>query len=290
MLPVHVVVISAFAESGDASKPMMDNYAIIDNSLKLSDIVAFALSSLGLGHLATVSKGFILFDNWKPLSFEDVTDDQDVLVIDLLKPVAHTAVLKIIIGQERMTPSSTPEVDVASEPLDLSQGKARKVNVEPCQMDSEAVDSGSEQGSDSSKPCDDQPPMMDFMLQQFLQQQVPLFEQQSGTPSAEKFQPKMAHSPAPTRSRYNPMEQAEKSSLVRFDPATEVPKLHDRFAQNQFPSKALCQTFADEFNAMPYRQANPPLSSTTVYNWFKNHRSRGRKSGMHFAVKAEIVE
>ncbi|KAH7709658.1 DNA-binding protein SATB2 [Aphelenchoides avenae] len=281
MLPVHVVVIDAFAQSGDASMPMMDKYAIIDDSLKLSDIVVFALSSLGLGHLATFSKGFICFDNWKPLPFEDITDDQDALVEELLKLVAHTAVLKIVVGQESMTPSSTPEVDIASEPLDLSQGKARKVNAEPCQMDSETVDSGSEQGSNSSKPCDDQAPMMDFMLQQFLQQQVPLFEQQSGTPSTEKFQAKMTNSPAPARSRYNPMEQADKSSLVRFDPATEVPKLHDWFAQNQFPSKALCQTFADEFNAMPYRQANPPLSSTTVYNWFKNHRSRGRKSGMN---------
>ncbi|KAH7693101.1 Homeodomain containing protein [Aphelenchoides avenae] len=189
-----------------------------------------------------------------------------------------------------MTPSSTPEVDVALEPLDLSLGKARNVHAEPCQMDYETVDSGSERGSDSNKPCDEQPPMMDFMLQQFLQQQVPLFEQQSGTPSTEKFHPKITRSPAPTRSRFNPMEQAEKSSLVRFDPATEVPKLHDWLAQNQFPSKAQCQTFADEFNSMPYRQANSPLSSTTVYNWFKNHRSRGRKAGMHFTVKTEILE
>lgn len=59
MLPVRVVVVNSLGDMGAPSEPIADSYAIVTDSLKLCDIVAFALTPLGLGHLATESKGKI---------------------------------------------------------------------------------------------------------------------------------------------------------------------------------------------------------------------------------------
>lgn len=61
MFPIRVVVVNFLGDMGAPSEPIADSYAIITDCLKLCDVVAFALTPLGLGYLATASKGKVLF-------------------------------------------------------------------------------------------------------------------------------------------------------------------------------------------------------------------------------------
>ncbi|KHJ43426.1 hypothetical protein D918_06335 [Trichuris suis] len=96
---------------------LVDSYAIVSGFTQLSQLVDTVLMALGLQHLSYGAQGrvqrgncrlrvgedddagTIQVKNWKPLTFEEVTDDPDIEVENLLKDISNHLTLRIVTKQ-----------------------------------------------------------------------------------------------------------------------------------------------------------------------------------------------
>ncbi|KAH7693814.1 CRE-DVE-1 protein, partial [Aphelenchoides avenae] len=281
MLPIRISLVIH-------GRPLVDNYVVVDDSVKLCDLIGTALTHLGYAHLTDGAQGFIQVGNWKPLTLEQISDDHDQPASKLLKSIAYDVILKVVVLAPSKTPTAPKEIDER-----FSVPEPRLSDSET--VDNDSDDGGTEAASGSSQtlaaePSTQQaslPITLEQMLHQFLQHQGPLFDAPASTAStADPDEPKMTRSPSPEDRRYGPMTGPVKPC---FDTIYEVPMLQGWYSQLKFPGKAQCQLYADELNSLSHRRTNPAVSWQTVSNWFKNRRRHDRRKGVMTSAKAEIL-
>ncbi|KAI1723461.1 ubiquitin-like oligomerization domain of SATB domain-containing protein [Ditylenchus destructor] len=103
MLPMHVLVEQVRPQHclscAHDGQPLLDTFAIVSGQTMLSELVDTVLSALGMPQLIQDSRGLIQLNNWKPLAFETITDNQDELIANLFKEISGAVSLKILTKQ-----------------------------------------------------------------------------------------------------------------------------------------------------------------------------------------------
>uniref|UniRef100_A0A915I8E5 ULD domain-containing protein n=1 Tax=Romanomermis culicivorax TaxID=13658 RepID=A0A915I8E5_ROMCU len=85
--------------SDSGSLVVSDSYAIVAGQTPLSQLVDTVLSALGLQHLGYGCKPMLQLKNWKPLTFDQISDEPDVEVETILKDVSNQLTLRILTKQ-----------------------------------------------------------------------------------------------------------------------------------------------------------------------------------------------
>ncbi|KAE9551981.1 hypothetical protein FO519_004805 [Halicephalobus sp. NKZ332] len=100
MFPVRVLVETVRPQHclscSHDGQPIVDTYAVVSGQTVLNQLVESVLNALGMPHLVPDSRGLIQVNNWKPLSFENITDNPDEPIINLLKDINSSITLKIL--------------------------------------------------------------------------------------------------------------------------------------------------------------------------------------------------
>ncbi|KAF8790222.1 DNA-binding protein SATB2 like protein [Argiope bruennichi] len=99
-IPVHCIVeqVTPQGQSVNLSQAAVDqdSFAIIPSNALFSEIVHTALSKLGYSSSAALTaKGAIQLKNWKPLSFDQITESPEATVGDILGELSSAATLRI---------------------------------------------------------------------------------------------------------------------------------------------------------------------------------------------------
>ncbi|GIY53914.1 uncharacterized protein CDAR_87221 [Caerostris darwini] len=99
-IPVHCIVeqVTPQGQSVNISQAAvdLDSFAIIPSTTLFSEIVHTALNKLGYSSSAALTaKGAIQLKNWKPLTFDQITESPDATVGDILGELSSAATLRI---------------------------------------------------------------------------------------------------------------------------------------------------------------------------------------------------
>ncbi|XP_065306363.1 homeobox protein dve-1 isoform X2 [Dermacentor albipictus] len=97
-LPVHCVVERVPSPQTDSQQPSVevDSYAIVPSAALFADLVRTALTKLGYSPSEAIcAKGVVQIKNWKPLSFDQITELPEATVGDMLSDLVQVATLRI---------------------------------------------------------------------------------------------------------------------------------------------------------------------------------------------------
>lgn len=97
-LPVHCVVERVPSPQSDSQQPSVevDSYAIVPSAALFADLVRTALTKLGYSPSEAIcAKGVVQIKNWKPLSFDQITELPEATVADMLSDLVQVATLRI---------------------------------------------------------------------------------------------------------------------------------------------------------------------------------------------------
>lgn len=97
-LPVHCVVERVPSPQSESQQPSVevDSYAIVPSAALFVDLVRTALTKLGYSPSEAIcAKGVVQIKNWKPLSFDQITELPEATVGDMLSDLVQVATLRI---------------------------------------------------------------------------------------------------------------------------------------------------------------------------------------------------
>jgi hypothetical protein len=80
----------------ERNETLIDTFTIIPGGTQLDDLVETVLHALGYNKLVPYSKGKIRINNWKPLAFDQITDNLQCPVDVLLKDLSPQVTLLIL--------------------------------------------------------------------------------------------------------------------------------------------------------------------------------------------------
>uniref|UniRef100_A0AC35F0M2 ULD domain-containing protein n=1 Tax=Panagrolaimus sp. PS1159 TaxID=55785 RepID=A0AC35F0M2_9BILA len=75
---------------------ILDTFVVVNGEIAFNKLVESVLKDLGMPHLINESKGLIQINNWKPLQFEQITDNLQQPITNLLKEISSNLMLKIL--------------------------------------------------------------------------------------------------------------------------------------------------------------------------------------------------
>ncbi|XP_018917493.2 uncharacterized protein dve isoform X2 [Bemisia tabaci] len=287
-LPVHCVVeiISSLQSWKTEGQVETDSYVIIPANTVFCDLVQVALHRLGYSREnAAAAKGSVVIKNWKPLSFDKISDNPQVTVGDILGELTTVATLKIQIFRSR--PDVITEMKDKLLRLLLMQSHNHLI-LSGCPLD-ELVRSQcsslalGEPSEEIRRKFDawwymqiPKPPKMPV-----FHQSPPTFEKPVDKTPDDRVHPVLQT----VESQYRTQKTRMRTS---FDPELELPKLQRWFIENQHPSRQQIQQYVMELNSLDSRRGRKPLDINNVVYWFKNARAaqkraevRNLSSGLH---------
>ncbi|KAL3172004.1 hypothetical protein MRX96_043679 [Rhipicephalus microplus] len=314
-LPVHCVVERVPSPQTDSQQPSVevDSYAIVPSAALFVDLVRTALTKLGYSPSEAIcAKGVVQIKNWKPLSFDQITELPEATVGDMLSDLVQVATLRI-----RLYSRPKPNVvnDVKEKLLQVLLAQSHSLLLSSgCPIDQTtlaALTKGKaewEISEDTRKKFDQwylhqvfqhcrqlslsqpplqtpQPPPSSSSSSSIAAQPVSLIT----TPSPAGALPGMQQSQQPPQTQHPVCLQqsltsggGSSSSRTRirtsFDPELELPKLHRWFAENQHPSRLTIQQYVRELNSLDSRRGRKPLDVNNVVYWFKNARAAHKRA------------
>jgi hypothetical protein len=199
----------------------------------------------------------IQLNNWKPLSLDTITDNQEELVANLFKEISSHITLKILTRSPGGENQSTH--CIAGLKQKLMKAATEKHPSLLTNSDShefkEVIQQLLAKGEDGLK---DLP--------------------QSSVAAINEWLDQLAVAEAGVK-RKSPMTP----SSTRFHPLSEVPRLERWFRIDSNPSKQKMMSYLHILNGAPYRRSNGKVTYHQLSNWFTNqrasHRSNGRTIG-----------
>ncbi|KAH1029939.1 hypothetical protein HUJ05_003085 [Dendroctonus ponderosae] len=297
-IPVHCIVeaISVlednrFQHGVWRRRPMVetDTYVIIPIGTPFHNLVQAALFRLGYSsESAAAAKGSVLIKNWKPLNFDQISDDPLVTVGDILSELSTVATLRIQVFRGK--PGSLNDVKdkllryllLQSHGMLLSSG---------CPLDEMILS----QICRSNLSSSNYPEISEEIRRKFdlwwstqFNSQMPPSRSQfiSSYPSQYSVPPQ----PTPPMDRpisdshpamqtvHNHFPTQKTRMRTSFDPELELPKLQRWFNENQHPSRQQIQQYVKELNNLESRRGRKPLDINNVVYWFKNARAAQKRA------------
>ncbi|XP_021000719.1 homeobox protein dve-1 isoform X2 [Parasteatoda tepidariorum] len=305
-IPVHCIVeqVSPQGQSVDLSQSSvdLDNYAIIPSNALFSELVRTALNKLGYSSSeALAAKGAIQLKNWKPLTFDQITESPEATVGDILGELSTVATLRIRLYSRPKLHSAN---DVKEKLLQVLLAQSQNILVSSgCPIDQSILAALTKGRLECDIPDETRKKFDQWYLQQVFQhcRQVALLQQQQQQQQQQHIHHHHSHHPAIVQPGepmpvpgspppHTPQDlvsrvtiagaQSQGRTRIRtsFDPELELPKLHRWFAENQHPSRLQIQQYVRELNSLESRRGRKPLDVNNVVYWFKNARAAHKRA------------
>uniref|UniRef100_A0A914CC46 Homeobox domain-containing protein n=1 Tax=Acrobeloides nanus TaxID=290746 RepID=A0A914CC46_9BILA len=208
----------------------------------LSQLVETVLSALGMPQLINDSRGLIQINNWKPLAFETITDNQDELVNNLFKEISSNIVLKILTKQSPDSQNTQCITDLQQKLLKIAIEKQPQILTS---LDNQGIKEIIQQVISTEDP-----PHLSKEQIQAINDWLEAIGQDD--------------------SRKSPI------STTRFSHVSELPKLERWFRTDPNPSRQKLIGYMNILNNAPYRKSNNKVTYQQICNWFSNQRSSSR--------------
>jgi len=250
MFPVRVLVESVRPNHcltcANEGQVIADTYTIINCHTQLNNVVDTVLSTLGMPHLIQDSRGLIQINNWKPIPFESITDNQEELAANLFKEISSNITLKIL------TKHGAIESHSAQCITQLKDRILKMVMVKQPHF-LQMVDNHE---------------IKAIVEQVVAGTEIALTEQQ--IVAINDWMDNLVDNPATDRK--NPR------STVKFSPVSEIHLLEKWFRSDSNPSRQLLLKHMSHLNNSAYRRSNPKITYQQICNWFTNQRAANRES------------
>ncbi|XP_054157987.1 homeobox protein dve-1-like [Oppia nitens] len=302
-----------------------DTYAIIPSAVPFHDLVRTALLKLGYTSAEIVgAKGVIQLKNWKPLTFDQISDNSEATVADILGDISSVATLRIRLYRPRM--NAAHELKDKLLQLLLAHSYSLLAN-SGCPIDQQMLNGLCRPGMEQEINDETRGRFDQWYLQQVFNhyRQVALASQpqpqhqpntrrqtvshpllidmnqtngeqlhqnlamNGSTHSPDKHPALMTISPPSTQSHHN-MGSVRTRIRTSFDPELELPKLHRWFQENRHPSRAQVMEYVKELNSLESRKGRKPLDINNVVYWFKNARAAHKRAELKFVGDSTGVD
>ncbi|XP_015910068.1 uncharacterized protein [Parasteatoda tepidariorum] len=253
-LPVHCIIEQNPGPQACGQYVELDSYAIVPCETLFSDLVRTALGKLGYsGSQIVGAKGSIQIKKWKPLAFDQVTENPDATVADILGDLTTMASLHIRLYSVPDNPQEWKDVTVRNAVLELLREMSQSKLAKLCPLS--------------------QPMLSNIINNRYLGKIGKEKCQEFGTwylnyrkQTPEGTAPEIVPSDRPTDGR------------LTFHPTKELPTMRDWFRSCRNPSRRTLQMYVDILNQGPVRQQErPKIILSTLKNWWKNEKQRERK-------------
>lgn len=245
MFPMRVIVETVRSQNclncAHEGHMITDTYAIVAGTTTLNQLVDTVLAALGHSSMSTSARGLIQVNNWKPLPFDQITENLEETVENLFKDISSHVVLKIL---------SKPTTDTnAVQCISDVKNKLLKAAVTKNPNMLGNVDS---------------PQVKDVINTIISGDETLLNSEQIG---AVNDWLDTLHS---TEDRRSP------THVQRFNTIFEIPELEKWFKQDANPSKQKMNNYLNQLNQSPFRKNNSKINYQQICNWFSQKRSRTR--------------
>ncbi|KAF1745703.1 hypothetical protein GCK72_022150 [Caenorhabditis remanei] len=247
MFPMRVIVETVRSQHcltcSHEGHMITDTYAIVAGTTTLNQLVDTVLAALGHSSMANSARGLIQVNNWKPLPFDQITENLDETVENLFKDISSHVVLKIL--SKPTTDSNAVQCisEVKNKLLKAAVNKTPNVltNVENQQVKDviNTIISGDETLLNS-------------------EQLGAVNEWLDTLDTAE--------------------DRRSPTQVQRFNTLFEIPRLEKWFKQDANPSKQKMNNYLSQLNQSPFRRNNSKISYQQMCNWFSQKRSSNRSA------------
>lgn len=247
MFPMRVIVETVRSQQclscSNDGHMITDTYAIVAGTTTLNQLVDTVLAALGHSSMSTTARGLIQVNNWKPLPFDQITENLNETVENLFKDISSHVVLKIL-----SKPSTDSNVvqsisDVKSKLLKAAIHKNHSIltNVENQQIKDviNTIIAGEETLLNSEQLS---------IVSEWLDT-LDIFEDRR----------------SPTQTQ-------------RFNTIYEIPRLEKWFKLDSTPSKQKLNNYLNQLNQSPFRKNNSKISYQQICNWFYQKRAGSRSA------------
>uniref|UniRef100_A0A5S6R4U3 Homeobox domain-containing protein n=1 Tax=Trichuris muris TaxID=70415 RepID=A0A5S6R4U3_TRIMR len=244
---------------------LVDSYAIVSGFTQLSQLVDTVLMALGLQHLSYGAQGTIQVKNWKPLTFEEVTDDPDIEVENLLKDISNHLTLRIVTKQSDSAVSDCVR-DMKDRLLQTVWHKLPHILNDIHQPQLKELVANLVQGEG--------PQAIDAQLMYMFN----VWLEQMNKSKGSSLSLNMA-----SNGRIGGgggLVSPGVHPTNRFSPTLEIPKLERWFRENQNPTRQKLLQYMTLLNNSNFRKHNTKISYQQICNWFINARASLRKRSM----------
>ncbi|XP_022235024.1 uncharacterized protein LOC106475108, partial [Limulus polyphemus] len=240
----------------------------------------------------------IQLKNWKPLSFEQITDSSEITVGEILGDLAAVATLRIRLSSR---PKMNVTHDVKEKLLQVLLVQSQNLlTTSGCPIDQSILVALSKGRLECDISEETRKKFDHWYLQQVFQhcRQVALLHKQnihhqqqtrinhldqSPMDGAIVISNKHHHVPGHGAVFTSP-PQGRTRIRTSFDPELELPKLQRWFAENQHPSRHQIQQYVKELNALESRRGRKPLDINNVVYWFKNARAAYKRAEQRYFI------
>lgn len=260
-----------------------DSYAIVNGQTRLSQLTDTVLAALGLQHLSPCSRATLQLKNWKPLPFDQITDDQEQEIETILKDVSNHLTLRIVTRAASSVVRDGIMSDLKDRLLRAILQKVPSMLSEQQQMqwkDFLSQLAFSDGACASLEPSSFVPP--------HAQQLASMYQSWCGSDDEwhcrvgiAAVEPIDLRAPADVHhesaAKVNGGGGASCDVAGRFNNLLEVPKLERWFRENANPSRQKLQHYLIALNSTNYRRHNPKVTYQQICNWFINARAAVRK-------------
>ncbi|GIY30473.1 DNA-binding protein SATB1, partial [Caerostris extrusa] len=233
-LPVHCIIEQIPGPQACGQYVELDSYAIVPSDTLFSDLVRTALAKLGYsGAQILGAKGSIQVKKWKPLAFDQITENPEATVGDILGDLTTMASLHVRLYSVPDNPQEWKDTTVRNAVLELlremSQSKLAKLCPLSQPMLSNIINNRY-MGKIGKEKC-----------QEFGQWYLTYRKQHP-----EGSTPEVVPSDKPVDGR------------LTFHPTKELPIMRDWFHGCRNPSRRTLQMYVDILNQGPVRQQERP--------------------------------
>ncbi|XP_060068151.1 uncharacterized protein LOC132548313 [Ylistrum balloti] len=304
-LPVHCIIEQTTGmvnfdtpECGSNISVELDSYAILPSTTLFGEVVRTALIKLGYNATEAISaKGAVQIKNWRPLTFEVITDDDKATLEDIWGELTQVATLRIRLSSQSKL-SSTDEVKSKLLQLLLTQSHGLLLT-SGCPIEKSLLSSITKGDTLSSLPHD-----VRCAFDKWYDEQVEKAkksQEHNGAPEDLRTPEKtingtingtigshenhFSNSPAnhsPPLTSLSGLNHGKTRMRTSFDPEHEIPRLQKWFAECQHPTREQMIRFLEELNNLESRKGRRPLDLTNIIYWFKNARAAHRRASRNF--------
>ncbi|ULT79366.1 hypothetical protein L5515_016070 [Caenorhabditis briggsae] len=247
MFPMRVIVETVRSQHclscSHEGHMITDTYAIVAGTTTLSQLVDTVLAALGHSSMSTSARGLIQVNNWKPLPFDQITENLEETVENLFKDISSHVVLKIL---------SKPTTDAnAVQCISEVKNKLLKaaVNKNPSVMTSV-----------------DNQQVKEVINTIIAGDETLLNSEQIGAVNEWLDTLEIAE------------DRRSPTQVQRFNTIFEIPRLEKWFKQDANPSKQKMNNYLNQLNQSPFRRNNAKINYQQICNWFSQKRASNRST------------
>ncbi|XP_071142879.1 homeobox protein dve-1-like [Mytilus edulis] len=292
-LPIHCVVEQtsgpvSFDDDGSSHYTVeLDSYAILPCTTLFSELVRAALVKLGYNSTESMNaKGAIQIKNWRPLTFEAISNNSKSTVEDILGELTQVAKLRIRLCSKAKI-SSVDEVKGRLLQLLLNQSQGLLMN-SGCPIEKSLLTTFAK-GDAYANLSPELRQAFDKWYAEQIRSVKPEESRNTHETSPEKQVETIQHtestsvsSTMPSAITSSPHFHCKTRMRTSFDPEHEIPRLQRWFQDNQHPTREQMIHYLDELNSLDARKGRRPLDLTNIIYWFKNARAAHRRASRQF--------